>query len=149
MTAHFSQNISFLTPWKFLISSLKNSDDHFSCRPHIIIILFPVLFPNFPQKVPYFSLHFSFSSLKNSDDLILVFNTKYTSTFLRVPPLHPRSITAKTPFHHCTFWASLHVKTCPGAHNAETGSKSDSSGIHANFKETRIWIDDGQRMPNP
>jgi len=67
------------------------------------------------------------SSLKNSYDFLIVYTKCYFSnTFSHLSTHHPIFITAKTPFHHCTFLfitahfvhhctfcASLHVKTCP------------------------------------
>src|SRR6218665_3399095 len=81
------------------------------------IVVFSLLFHN---KIPCFSLNFSFSPLKNSNDLFffLVLNTKYTYffTFSLSPYIHH----CKTPFHHCTFSfitahfrSSLHIFVHP------------------------------------
>src|SRR6218665_3433881 len=69
----------------------KNSDDPFSHRPQIVG--FSVLFPNFPQQNLLFLPSFLlfplnlYSSLKNTLSSLHIF------------------------VHHCTFCASLHVKT--------------------------------------
>ena len=55
------------TPKKCFISSLKILMTFFSHRPQIVV--FSIFFTTFHNKTPYFSLNFSFSSLKNSNDL--------------------------------------------------------------------------------
>src|SRR6218665_827622 len=75
-------------------------------------------FPNFPRQNPYFSQSFSFSSLKISDDLLLAITNK-NACFPNTTPsscIHhcKSSLSSLHIFvHHCTFCASLHVKTCP------------------------------------
>src|SRR6218665_226868 len=71
----------------------------FSDRPQIV--LFSLLST---------TKRFSFSSLKNSDDLMTFFSPRhYIRLFFKLfssfhgPPRHPIFITAKTPFHQCTF----------------------------------------------
>src|SRR6218665_2057615 len=88
----------------------------FRHRPQIAV--FSLFFPNFPQKTACFSLNFSISSIKNSNDLLLVVNTEYTYffTFFHSPYIHHCKNTLSSLHifvHHCTFCASLHVKTCP------------------------------------
>src|SRR6218665_1681287 len=92
----------------FFISSLKNSDDLFqSSTPNSRIF---TLFPNFPQQ-----------------NLFLVVNTEYTY-FSPFPP-HPIFITAKTPFHHCTFRSSHVVHHCTLKHALGYSKKNTLGGI--------------------
>jgi len=93
--AHFNRKISFptsLTPqkifhfiskklwWPFIVIDTRSPYFHYFC-------------PTFHHKTPWFSLNSSFSSLKNSNDF-LVLNTKYTyfSPFPRHTIIHRSSL---------------------------------------------------------
>src|SRR6218665_1631302 len=76
-----------------------------------------LLFSNFPRPKSLFLPKFFHFILKNSDDFSVV---GYFSTFSHIstpsPFIHHCKNTLSslhTFVHHCTFCASLHVKTCP------------------------------------
>src|SRR6218665_1138337 len=100
MTAHFDRNIFFVTsltqtPLKIFISSHKILITFLSLRPQIVA--FFLLLPNFPRQNPifHFSQFFFISSFHPSKILMTFFSSLHIFV------------------HHCTFCASLHVKTCP------------------------------------
>jgi|SRR6218665_4125202 len=67
-------------------------------------------------------LRIAISSLKNSDDYFYssTLNTAFSTTFTHLSTTHPIHYCKNTLsslhilVHHCTFCASLHVKTSPG-----------------------------------
>ena len=113
MTADFDRNISFVTSLtetrlQIFISSLKNVGDSFLQHQRQIVVfstffqlpmtkvlISPKIFPFHPQKFWWlFSRRLFFNFFTHFHPI-----TVYSS-------LH-------TFVHHCTFCASLHVKTCP------------------------------------
>jgi len=110
VTAHFDRNISFVTSLtqtnlKIFISSPK------------ILLLFLVVDQSINQSI---KIHIAPLPDPYSEALLTQGKRKDTAIFhifSTFPPRRPLFITAKTPFHHifvhhCTFCASLHVKTC-------------------------------------
>src|SRR6218665_2630154 len=76
------------------------------------IVLFLVIVSQFSTTKPLISI---FSSPKKSDDLFLVLNTKHVCSLLSPSPCThhcKNSFSSLHLFvHHCTFCASLHVRT--------------------------------------
>ena len=108
-------------PFSPFISSLKNSDDHF------LVIdpkssYFRSFFPHFHHKNPLFLPWFFLSIPRKLWWPFLVIDLKCVSFLLFHP--HPIFITAKTPFHHCTFsFITAHfVHHCTLKHALPIGS---------------------------
>ena|SRR6218665_57600 len=136
MTVPFGRKISFLisltqTPLKmFSFISQKILMIFFSHRPQIFV--FSVHFPHFPQQNPLF-LPYLFLFIPQKFWLFVYFLPPSTPS----PYIHHCKNTLSSLHifvHHCTFCASLHVKTCPDGtlkqHYDHKKYKTTSSIVH-------------------